>query len=673
MALPPRSKSDSAIGALDNNAKIGKTLIQMGDKYRDNGEIKRAIHTYNLARTYSPLEAQERLSLMPQCNLLSESNTSTYHPFGDGYRRAKVKKAIIGVLKRPSHKPSLTGQFFPKETHQSLPPLTSQDVLTPPETACTFDKAQDTNSVVISYINGNEGIKSVLRTQINEIINQFDDSFISFEAVQELVVLAKIPDRLIFLHIITQMLKVLKEKPLLASIVLQGMAVTINFCPEEVNMDDMQGAYLDILRPLKKHLETVRSKQNEYQLISLLYALSALLNAMVSRNVSEIDREEIFNPLIASLKGFKSHDDTTVVFLAFYAEQALAYIGNNESLAMSVFRRARLAIAMAGDISNGISSADLSSFVSAYDKFTAMCDFSVQDEWYLGLAYVDCILEQQNWPAFEEFVLQSKLKSDECFLQGICLRLEQIAATQQNEIHHGAIRFLQALAASSIKTVQKTANAVIERLRVSSGTGVDSKDTMSHMMRVHSDHLIPQTHQDVLPPIWDPIWHTTTRSTLLKAVQQKKRINANIDEMPGRLDDINQSINSGFVQTSTQLAITNSNIGIIMENIPTPSSRDVVQEALRSYYEPSLFIQRVSGKRMDLESCYINLAIVEAPGQREKDKQDLKTQEVAFQRMPSYERTEGTNMNSSIPLNELFDKRKLRNGNDDVPKTILIH
>ncbi|KAF9392097.1 hypothetical protein BGX21_011099, partial [Mortierella sp. AD011] len=186
MALPPRSKSDSAIGALDNNAKIGKTLIQMGDKYRDNGEIKRAIHTYNLARTYSPLEAQERLSLMPQCNLLSESNTSTYHPFGDGYRRAKVKKAIIGVLKRPSHKPSLTGQFFPKETHQSLPPLTSQDVLTPPETACTFDKAQDTNSVVISYINGNEGIKSVLRTQINEIINQFDDSFISFEAVQEL-------------------------------------------------------------------------------------------------------------------------------------------------------------------------------------------------------------------------------------------------------------------------------------------------------------------------------------------------------------------------------------------------------------------------------------------------------------------------------------------------------
>ncbi|KAF9151678.1 hypothetical protein BGX20_005355, partial [Mortierella sp. AD010] len=196
---------------------------------------------------------------------------------------------------------------------------------------------------------------------------------------------------------------------------------------------------------------------------------------------------------------------------------------------------------------------------------------------------------------------------------------------------------------------------------------------MPHTLGVSSDRLIPQTYQDVLPPVWDPIWHTTTRSTLLKAVQQKEHRNANLDETPDRLDNIDRSIHSRFAQTSTQLAITNTNIGIIMENISTPSSLCTVQEALQSYYEPSLFIQRVSGKRVDLESCYINLAIVEAPGQREKDKQDLKTQGVAFQRMPSYEWKEGTNLDSSIPLDELFNKRELRNGNNDVPKTILIH
>ncbi|KAF9160176.1 hypothetical protein BGX21_002743, partial [Mortierella sp. AD011] len=158
----------------------------MGDKYRNNGEIKRAAQTYNLARTYSPLEAQKRLSLMPQWSLSFESNTSTRNSFGEGYHRAKVRKAVAGVFKRPSSKPSLTGPFFRKGTRQSLPPLMSQDVLTPPEITCTFDKAQDTNSVVTSYINGDEETKAVLRTQINQIINQFDDSFISFEAVQEL-------------------------------------------------------------------------------------------------------------------------------------------------------------------------------------------------------------------------------------------------------------------------------------------------------------------------------------------------------------------------------------------------------------------------------------------------------------------------------------------------------
>ncbi|KAF9376268.1 hypothetical protein BGX21_003531, partial [Mortierella sp. AD011] len=69
-----------------------------------------------------------------------------------------------------------------------------------------------------------------------------------------------------------------------------------------------------------------------------------------------------------------------------------------------------------------------------------------------------------------------------------------------------------------------------------------------------------------------------------------------------------------------------------MENIPTPVSFEIVQKALRLHYEPSLFIQRVSGKRMDLESCYINLAIVKAPGHR-----------------------------------------RLRNGDGDVSKTVLVH
>ncbi|KAF9367034.1 hypothetical protein BGX21_007912, partial [Mortierella sp. AD011] len=120
-------------------------------------------------------------------------------------------------------------------------------------------------------------------------------------------------------------------------------------------MDDMQGTYLEILKPLKENLINARKEKNEYQWTPLLTALTALLNAMVCKRVSGLDRENIFNPLAKLLDDLKSHADTAVAFSALVAGQALAHIRNDESLAMSVFRRARLAVAMTGDISSVIS------------------------------------------------------------------------------------------------------------------------------------------------------------------------------------------------------------------------------------------------------------------------------------------------------------------------------
>ncbi|KAF9347540.1 hypothetical protein BGX26_000983 [Mortierella sp. AD094] len=108
------------------------------------------------------------------------------------------------------------------------------------------------------------------------------------------------------------------------------------------------------------------------------------------------------------------------------------------------------------------------------------------------------------------------------------------------------------------------------------------------------------------------------------------------------------------------------------DSSPTLLSFNHVQVVLQTYYESSLTIQRVSGKTLSLDSCYINLAIVEAPDQRQKDKEDLKAQAAAFHRMPSYEEISQADMKAPIPLEKLFDKRKLRDGRDDMPKTILV-
>ncbi|KAF9079427.1 hypothetical protein BGX27_006463, partial [Mortierella sp. AM989] len=172
--------------------------------------------------------------------------------------------------------------------------------------------------------------------------------------------------------------------------------------------------------------------------------------------------------------------------------------------------------------------------------------------------------------------------------------------------------------------VQKTARSAFKRLGVIDSSGCDLEDSAQHMSKSYSNQPIPQVHQDSLPPVWDPVWHTATRSTLLKTVQRKERANVNLDNLSSHLDGINQSIKSSSDETAAELNMANTDIDKIIKDIAVPSSLDDVHEALQSYYKPLLFIRRVSGETLPLETCYINLAVVEALSQREKDKQDLK-------------------------------------------------
>ncbi|KAF9403830.1 hypothetical protein BGZ76_007183, partial [Entomortierella beljakovae] len=85
-----------------------------------------------------------------------------------------------------------------------------------------------------------------------------------------------------------------------------------------------------------------------------------------------------------------------------------------------------------------------------------------------------------------------------------------------------------------------------------------------------------------------------------------------------------------------------------------------VRDALAKYYEEYLRIQRVSGETHTLEKCYINLAIVKAIDQHQIDKEQLKAHSKSFIRMQSYENVRGTDLESTIQIEDIFIKRKLR-------------
>ncbi|KAF9427049.1 hypothetical protein BGZ76_002493, partial [Entomortierella beljakovae] len=98
-----------------------------------------------------------------------------------------------------------------------------------------------------------------------------------------------------------------------------------------------------------------------------------------------------------------------------------------------------------------------------------------------------------------------------------------------------------------------------------------------------------------------------------------------------------------------------------------------VRNALAKQYKKDLVIQRVSGKTIRLEKCYIGLTIVNARNQRHIDKEQLTAQENSFVRVESYEKLVRANTVSTMSIEDLFNKQRLRNGNEDIPKRILIH
>ncbi|KAF8952706.1 hypothetical protein BGZ46_003406, partial [Entomortierella lignicola] len=392
--------------------------------------------------------------------------------------------------------------------------------------------------------------------------------------------------------------------------------------------------------------------KNESELISLLYAIIALLNAMQYREVGKLDRDRIFSPLKTSLGKLDSHEDATVSFLTSYANQSLFHVGNDESLEKSIFRHGRLAIQIAVDIASGIKNVDLGKFESAFQSIMKMNDFSIKASWYKGLVILDSTIYLQDYTKFEELVLMSNLKSNEHFLQGVCLRLEQIATTQPNQgVRYGAIKFLRYILEISANNTQHMALAALGRLGISHCATHNDSDIKRHLVSITCTCSVPQTVRRDLPAIWDPSWYSTSSTTLLKRVQQARQSRKDIEDTATNVVELRR----------------------IVENSASSCSLDEVRSTLDSYYGNSLKVMRVSGDTMDLESCYINLSIVEASSQRKKDKNELKTQARAFQRLPSRGESTGANIELSIPLEELFERRRLRDENEAEPKKILIY
>ncbi|KAF9405355.1 hypothetical protein BGZ76_006597, partial [Entomortierella beljakovae] len=242
----------------------GKYLLKRGDEELEKRNVGKATGYYDKARRYCPDDVQKQLDKIRTLRSAEPVNT----PFQSTLDVLRVEP-IPQQLK-------LTGPYFPLSLASlatSFTSISSSAMLSQESISYTAKDAPSTLALANMFIRANDEEKKPINIMIEKIIQQFDENSSSKESIQELAVLASIPDQRIFIAIISQLLKVEKDSPTFPELTIYGLAVTLTSAPKEIDLKERQGLLADILERLQFRLQKTRIENNNEELLPLLRAL----------------------------------------------------------------------------------------------------------------------------------------------------------------------------------------------------------------------------------------------------------------------------------------------------------------------------------------------------------------------------------------------------------------
>ncbi|KAF9118418.1 hypothetical protein BGW39_001208 [Mortierella sp. 14UC] len=452
-------------------------------------------------------------------------------------------------------------------------------------------------------------------------------------AVEEVVQLAQVLHKDSSRSLLRSLVDTVRNSALLHYHAMEGLARVIQCAtPGSINSDDL----VTILQVLYTRLQTIHTSSTSH-LCCLLLAVSRVLDAMVVAQVGDVDRITLHGPLTARLQEFESSQNHCVAFQAEYAIQALLNVSDNDTIWQAGFRRGWLVLKGAAGFAKMPNPTEIKDALEGLEKlyeagkgavrllnntwvaiktsekptFAAKEGLKFKRIWYPTLRNAEEYIQTGDLVGFKELVTNAPCRHQLKFQLGICQLLGRFGVNTQWDVEsrRGALAFLGALCqADDVWNREKGVEQVI-------------LDMISILA-----------------------------------------INQGTDfEAANALQEMMQQQNLALTPLTDLQSHPWNNFFL----------KDI-KSALKTHQSPSLKILRISGDGLDIDTCLVNLAIVEAPAQREKEKQELKEQAAVFHRIPSCEAVRGSNIEPSIRLEQLFDKRKLRDGKEGIPQRILV-
>ncbi len=502
----------------------GQRYLGKGDAYVLHGEFDKARSAYMQAAIYADtkVQAHQKLRTLPtQAEPLTDISV-TSRLLGDWFKNTRAQ--VINHFKQYEqergvpHCFDLDTSIFKAQTASYEEAHSLSDIKNMQQVAQCY------NALLRTKHPEKLPLQSEVYAIARHAIQAFSTSTLhDASEVAEIIHIGALADPGLYFALANSMANALDpiKNPIMNNWVAQGLAVAIRNYPFEIyrNASGLENLrrLVDIIPPLYARLHHTHIEKNTTQLQIALAPLTELFDLLVLAGVSGIDKmlhtnlDKLLDTLIEYADRSSAYD--ALGHQARYTQQALAHIGNNETLKEVVAGGTfQLGVAISTLVS-GIIKLDPSNLPKIYQNIKALIPGTLADPWYMAARYAEALVKTQEWTLFELFVRKNEYATHPHFLKKICLLLEEIALTHP-KASDGAQRLLTEIQDTKYwgnnKTVQSSATQALMRVQ----------KHLIHSLQAQQEVRVPTA----MLAVWDAFWKTPSTNLFLtqaKSAQQQ--------------------------------------------------------------------------------------------------------------------------------------------------------
>ena len=408
-----------------------------------------------------------------------------------------------------------------------------------------------------------------------------------------------------------------------------------------------------VVASLQKRLKSAVEEVGTETQYRLICTLSVVLDGMIDIKTRGLSRETIHEPLLTQLKGLSTHQELRLAQAAHYAYQALLHIPDDEGPYQALWRHMSEVGKGAANVASAVSGMDparlfdaipglmemptlVKSIIDLINGLGVVADgmkfLPKQKDWYFALRYTDMLIQAGAFSKLEEFILHVPCREEKEFLCGLYAELEQAWETGSSFLKGQVVGLLERVlvpVGSKYQRVQEWGKLVADTLQRSNWKEFLQHAPHSWTLR----SLIPRKQKNYASTLKIFCGRKIRPETLPTHLLERAWLNCEEAQM------------------------------------------FYADARIREYYTQGerLYVERLSGHRLPMDQCYIDLAVVEhskgkaehlSDGQAENQSSPLSL----FARL----KVETPNEDMQVSLPVLFEQRKRTDGTTFSPRRILI-